>query len=148
MKILNKYSFIIFLLYSNPVFAQFHPGSYITDELNNLISSTQNNIIYIPPGNYKIDAVKSINLKSNITIILDPKTTLSVIPNNKASYQLFRINNVRNVTISGGTLIGDKYNHLGDKGEWGMGIEIKDSQNISISNIRIDKMWGDAIYIG
>ncbi|EHU1492008.1 right-handed parallel beta-helix repeat-containing protein [Acinetobacter baumannii] len=148
MKILNNYSFIIFLLYSNPVFAQFHQGSDITDELNNLISSTQNNIIYIPPGNYKIDAVKSINLKSNITIILDPKTTLSVIPNNKASYQLFRINNVRNVTISGGTLIGDKYNHLGDKGEWGMGIEIKDSQNISISNIRIDKMWGDAIYIG
>ncbi|EOE1650600.1 right-handed parallel beta-helix repeat-containing protein, partial [Acinetobacter baumannii] len=32
--------------------------------------------------------------------------------------------------------------------EWGMGIEIRDSQNISISNMNIDKMWGDAIYIG
>ncbi|MGM7369180.1 right-handed parallel beta-helix repeat-containing protein, partial [Acinetobacter baumannii] len=38
--------------------------------------------------------------------------------------------------------------HLGKTGEWGMGIEIRDSQNISISNMNIDKMWGDAIYIG
>ena len=29
-----------------------------------------------------------------------------------------------------------------------MGVEIRDSQNISISNMSIDKMWGDAIYVG
>lgn len=146
---LKKYSSIIFLvlLYSNTTFAQFQEGADITDELNQLIA-TQGNTIYIPSGNYRIDATKSVNLRNNTTLILDPKTTLKVIPNNLGSYQLFKINNVKNVSISGGTLIGDKYTHLGDKGEWGMGIEIKDSQNISISDMRIDKMWGDAIYLG
>ncbi|MFU0502950.1 right-handed parallel beta-helix repeat-containing protein, partial [Acinetobacter baumannii] len=45
-------------------------------------------------------------------------------------------------------LIGDKYSHLNKYGEWGMGIDIRDSQNIRISNMKISKMWGDAIYLG
>ncbi|MDA0625081.1 right-handed parallel beta-helix repeat-containing protein, partial [Acinetobacter baumannii] len=37
---------------------------------------------------------------------------------------------------------------LNKYGEWGMGIDIRDSQNIRISNMKISKMWGDAIYLG
>lgn len=147
MNLRKHLSITLLLLYSTSALAQFQQGTDITDELNQMIS-TQNGTIYIPAGNYKIDAVKSVILKNNTTIILDPKTILSVIPNNKGSYQLFKINNISNAKISGGTIIGDKYTHLANDGEWGMGIEIKDSQNISISNIQIDKMWGDAIYIG
>lgn len=124
----------------------FIDGTDITDILNQKISSA--NTVVIPKGRFKIDAVKSIVLKDNVTIKLDPKTYLEVIPNKAKNYQVFRIHNVKNINISGGNLIGDKHTHLDNKGEWGMGVEIKDSQNINISNMNIDKMWGDAIYIG
>ncbi|WP_436872804.1 right-handed parallel beta-helix repeat-containing protein [Acinetobacter haemolyticus] len=124
----------------------FKNNTDITDLINNQIK--ENTVVKIPAGNFQIDAEKSIILKNNVTIEMSPKTILNVIPNNAKSYQVFRIHNVNNVKISGGTILGDKYTHLGNAGEWGMGIEIKDSKNIYISNMNINKMWGDAIYIG
>lgn len=118
----------------------------ITDQLNKDIS--KGGIINVPAGIYKIDTVKSIVLKSNTNLKLDSQTKLIAIPNAEKSYQFFKIHNVKNVTISGGILIGDKYSHLKKSGEWGMGIDIKDSQNINISNMNINEMWGDAIYLG
>lgn len=148
---MKKYKLIHILIIFTPVVtlsygADFIEGTDITDILNKKINST--NTVVIPKGRFKIDAVKSIVLKDNISIRLDPKTYLEVIPNKEKNYQVFRIHNVKNINISGGNLIGDKYSHLDSKGEWGMGVEIKDSQNINISNMNIDKMWGDAIYIG
>lgn len=148
---MRKYKLIYILIIFTPVVtlsygADFIEGTDITDILNKKINST--NTVVIPKGRFKIDAVKSIVLKDNISIRLDPKTYLEVIPNKEKNYQVFRIHNVKNINISGGNLIGDKYSHLDSKGEWGMGVEIKDSQNINISNMNIDKMWGDAIYIG
>lgn len=129
--------------------ANYVANSDITDQVNSEIKKAKpGTTIKIPAGNFKVNALKSINLKSNISLELSPKTTLNVIPNKLGNYQVFNINNVQNVRITGGTLIGDKYTHLGNSGEWGMGVEIRDSQNISISNMSIDKMWGDAIYVG
>lgn len=126
--------------------AKFVEDTDITDYLNRLLK--QQKVVSIPPGSYKIDATKSITPKSGSDIRLDPKTTLKVIPNSSGSYRVFNIKNTSNVRISGGSLVGDKYTHLNNAGEWGMGIEIRDSQNISISDMNIDKMWGDAIYVG
>lgn len=137
---------IIFLGLSSLTSAKFIENTDITSYINQLI--LENKIIFIPAGTFKIDANKSITPKNGSEINLNPKTKLIVIPNNYGSYRLFNINNVSDVKISGGTLVGDKYTHLGTTGEWGMGIEIKDSKNITISNIKIEKMWGDAIYIG
>lgn len=126
--------------------ASFIENTDITDQLNLAIKNGGN--IIIPAGNFKIDATKGIQVKSNTSIKLSPDTILNVIPNDKKFYRVFQIYNAKNVQINGGTLIGDKYTHLGKDGEWGMGVEIKDSQNISITNMNINKMWGDAIYIG
>lgn len=126
--------------------AEFKQNTDITSYVNQLIK--QQKVVSIPAGTYKIDANKSIIPKNGSEIKLDPKTKLTVIPTKHGSYRVFQIKNVENVKISGGSLIGDKYSHLGNTGEWGMGIEIRDSQNVSISNMSIDKMWGDAIYIG
>lgn len=129
--------------------ANYVANSDITDQVNSEIKKAKpGTTIKIPAGNFKVNALKSINLKSNISLELSPKTTLNVIPNKYDSYRVFRINNTQNVRITGGTLIGDKYTHLGNSGEWGMGIEIKDSRNITISDMNINKMWGDAIYVG
>lgn len=140
---------LLIILTFNPILANaeiYKNGEDITSILNNQIQ--ENKTINIPAGNFKIDAETSIILKDNVTVTMSPQTILNVIPNKSSSYQVFRIHNVKNVTIRGGVIVGDKYTHEGASGEWGMGVEIKDSQNIHISNISINKMWGDAIYIG
>lgn len=142
-----KYSYILILISSSYVHAAtFIENTDITDQINEKIKN--GGTFSIPAGNYKIDASKGITVPSNTNIKLHSKTILNVIPNNLEGYQVFKIINSNNVNISGGHLIGDKYTHLGKDGEWGMGVLINDSQNISISNMSIDKMWGDAIYIG
>lgn len=129
--------------------ADYVANSDITGQVNSEIKKAKpGNTIKIPAGTYKINAEQSVILRDNINLTLSPQTTLIVIPSKKGRYQAFRIHNVKNVKITGGTLIGDRYNHLGKTGEWGMGIDIKDSQNVIVSNMNINKMWGDAIYIG
>lgn len=41
-----------------------------------------------------------------------------------------------------------QYTSIQDVGEWGMGISIRGSSNVSISNSIIINCWGDAVYIG
>lgn len=149
MNSISYASFAFLIIISSTTFADsevFQNNMDITDLINNKIK--ENTIVKIPAGSFKVDAEKSIVLKNNVTIEMSPETILNVIPNNKNSYQVFRIHNVKNVKISGGTIFGDKYTHLASGGEWGIGIEVKDSQNITLSNMNINKMWGDAIYIG
>lgn len=131
---------------TSSAWAKFIENTDITSYVNQLIK--QQKVVSIPAGTYKIDANKSIIPKNGSEIKLDPRTKLTVIPTKHGSYRVFQVKNVENVKISGGSLIGDKYTHLGNAGEWGMGIEIRDSKNISISDMNIDKMWGDAIYVG
>ncbi|HFK9608274.1 TPA: right-handed parallel beta-helix repeat-containing protein, partial [Acinetobacter baumannii] len=120
--------------------AEFVENTDITSYVNSLIE--ENKTVTIPNGNFLVSATKSIQLKDNSTLKLSPNTVLNVIPTSSGSYRVFKIKNVKNVSISGGKLIGDKYTHLGKAGEWGMGVEIRDSQNVSLSNMSIDKMWG------
>ncbi|AYX96105.1 right-handed parallel beta-helix repeat-containing protein [Acinetobacter baumannii] len=132
--------------FTSSAWAKFIENTDITSYVNQLLKHQK--VVSIPAGTYKIDANKSITPKDGTEIRLTPQTKLAVIPTKHGSYRVFQVKNVKNVKISGGSLTGDKYTHLGKTGEWGMGIEIRDSQNISISNMNIDKMWGDAIYIG
>ncbi|HHP8129708.1 TPA: right-handed parallel beta-helix repeat-containing protein [Acinetobacter baumannii] len=146
MKYTFNFLLLIPLLLSSNTSAKFIEGADITEYLNQLIKKNQK--VVIPPGTYRIDATKGVKLKSYTEIEMSQKTELQVIPNSAKSYHVFLLNNIKNASISGGKITGDKYTHLGKIGEWGMGIEIRDSQNIKISNMSIDKMWGDAIYIG
>ena len=142
-----KYLILITYAFCSISHAQnFEQNSDITDQINKELKRTK--IVSIPAGDYKVDAIKSIKPQNGSIITMSKNTRLRVIPNGSSSYRLFDIRNVKNVQISGGQLIGDKYSHLNKNGEWGMGIDIRDSQNISISDMSISKMWGDAIYLG
>lgn len=88
-----------------------------------------------------------IMLKSNSNIFFDRNSSLRLKPTGKDTYSLIRIYNVRNVNIYNPTLVGDRKNHKGSTGEWGMGIRIQDSENVRIYNVDIKDMWGDGIYI-
>lgn len=138
--------FITYIFCSISHANDFEKNTDITDQLNEALK--KNKIVTIEAGDYKIDAVKSIKVQNNSIIKMSKDTRLKIIPNGNPKYSVFDIKNVQNVEISGGQIIGDKYSHLNNEGEWGMGFDIRDSQNISIRDMSISKMWGDGIYLG
>lgn len=105
-------------------------------------------VVFIPAGTYMVDAVESIKLKSGITLQMTPETILKVIPNNAEKYAVLAIDGLENVRILGGVLMGDRGQHLGRSGEWGMGIRITGSKNILVQETVCNEFWGDGIYIG
>ena len=98
--------------------------------------------------------LKGIVVPSDIILDLGD-AVFRLLPNNQVTYSLFFIYEVKNVTINGGHLIGDRYEHdytmletLGSEThEWGFGFNIACSGNITINNSRVEQMSGDAIII-
>lgn len=88
----------------------------------------------------------SIKPNSNTTIILDGSITVN--PTGFSNYYIFRLTDKQNITIKGGgSLIGDVEGHTGITGEWGHGIFIQGSYNITISNLQLLNFWGDGIEV-
>ncbi|WP_411835101.1 right-handed parallel beta-helix repeat-containing protein [Peribacillus frigoritolerans] len=93
--------------------------------------------------------MKSIQLRNNITLKFKNGSTLKALPNKADGYEILRIHDVKNVSILGKVKIaGERNEHLGKTGEWGMGISIKGSENVRIENPTITDCWGDGLYIG
>jgi hypothetical protein len=88
---------------------------------------------------------------SNITLDLTG-ATLYIEPNAYTEYHMIRLDMVENVTVTGGRLVGDKDEHdyLTNPGthEFGYGIIIISSKNITIRDMKIEQMTGDAICMG
>ncbi len=58
------------------------------------------------------------------------------------------LDGVSNVTVSGGTLEGERDQHQGTKGEWGHGIRMeRGTAHITVSDIKINNMWGDGVFM-
>ncbi|HDR7507897.1 hypothetical protein [Bacillus toyonensis] len=74
--------------------------------------------------------------------ILKSKTT------NVVEYSIITVKDVSNIELINPNVIGDRDTHIGTTGEWGHGINIQGSSNITIQNPNISKYWGDGIYIG
>lgn len=104
--------------------------------------------VYVPAGTYGINASQGIKMKSNTNLRMSSDAVLDVSGNALGNYSVILIRKVQNVTISGGQIKGERYEHSGTDGEWGMGIGIYDSSNISISDMKISSNWGDGIYLG
>jgi polygalacturonase len=89
-----------------------------------------------------------LSLKSNVTLKLANDAVLKAIPNDSDHYSVLRIANVSNVAVIGGTFEGDRDQHPGKTGDWGMGIWIgKGAEHVTISGVTALKMWGDGFYI-
>lgn len=104
--------------------------------------------VIIPPGEYYIDASIPLVIPSNKKVEFAPGAVLHVIPNNLSSYAVIKLDGVENVEITGLQVRGDKDTHTGTAGEWGNGIEIRNSEHITIDGADISNCWGDGIYIG
>ena len=113
-------------------------------------ASTNNiNTVIIPDGEYQIDvtSLNGIALKSNIHLKLDDNAVLKALPSNSSHTIVVRVHDVENVIISGGKVVGERYEHIGTTGEWGMGIDIKNSTNVELRDISASDCWGDGVYI-
>lgn len=107
------------------------------------------NSIIIDPGTYHVTAIKPSDrclvVKDNTDVTINGDIVLT--PNAYENYNIFRLYG-DNITVSGsGSIRGDKFTHLGDKGEWGMGFEIIGGRNIQVKDLSICDCWGDCIYI-
>lgn len=86
-------------------------------------------------------------LRNQQQIIFQKESKLILKPSSRGKYALIHINGVKDVILKDVRLEGDRYTHKGVSGEWGMGIEVINSQNITIQNSVISKFWGDGVYI-
>lgn len=109
-----------------------------------------NNKIVIEKGKYQVTAYNHrdvcIPVCSNTDIVINGDIILT--PNDFRNYDIIKASG-NNIKIHGnGVIIGDKHTHTGNKGEWGMGIDIDDAHHVNVSGLTIKDCWGDCIYVG
>ncbi|TWI01768.1 pectate lyase-like protein [Luteimonas cucumeris] len=103
--------------------------------------------VEVPAGTYKIDAVVSVRLRSNMHLKLSQSAKLVAKPNSAERYNVLYVNKVREVEISGGQIVGERDGHNGSTGEWGHGIYVRGSSNVTVRDIHVSKCWGDGLVI-
>jgi parallel beta-helix repeat protein len=107
--------------------------------------------IEIPDGTYLINAsgeVGGLRPHSHQHIQLSAGAILQVAPTDAGNYEVLQIDFVDDVSVTGGTFIGDRASHLGTTGEWGHGITVRSSTNVTLEGITSRDFWGDGFYIG
>lgn len=106
--------------------------------------------VYVPKGTYMVRATgkKPLRLRSKMTLRLAKGARLKVIPNGSQRYNTLKISKVSDVNVIGGMLYGDRKQHTGKKGEWGMGIRIgPETKRVTIVGVTAMNMWGDGFYV-
>lgn len=112
--------------------------------------------VSFPNGTYMVDGNINNCLKpvSNQTIHLEAGASIRVIPNALSGYSAIRILDVENVVIEGfGEFVGERYAHTGNTNpvggdEQGHGVDIRNSANITVRDLRFRDFQGDGVYVG
>ena len=104
--------------------------------------------VHVPEGIYRIDALRSVRLRSDMTLRLDNGAVLRAAPNDQGHSAVLLLQSVADVNIVGGVIEGERAGHLGSEGEWGMGLSILSSQRVAVDGVTARECWGDGFYIG
>lgn len=104
--------------------------------------------LVVPPGVFRINAVEGVTLRSGLIVRLAPGAILEAMPTSMGSYAILRGVNVAEVQIHGGELRGDREQHTGTAGEWGMGIDLRGCTDVLLQSVTVRACWGDGIYVG
>jgi len=102
--------------------------------------------ILLITGQSRIDST-GLTLRSNTHIRFAQGASIKLLAHNTDSYQMMRLWDVSNVNIESPYLDGSKSLNAATSGEWGMGISIAGSSNITITSPTTIDCWGDGIYI-
>lgn len=103
--------------------------------------------ITVPAGTYRLDAVVGVKLRSYMHLKLAADAKLVAKANSAERYNILYINKVRDVEISGGQIVGDRNGHTGTSGEWGHGIFVRGSSNVTIRDLHVSNCWGDGLVV-
>lgn len=107
----------------------------------------KNNTIVFPNFPLLINE-KGLTVKSNSNIYFPEKAKIILKANKLGQYEILRIHDVENVKVYFPNIQGDRYVHTAKDGEWGMGISIRGTNNVLIYGGKVEKCWGDGIYLG
>ena len=103
--------------------------------------------VYVPAGNYKIDALRSVKLRSRMHLKMDPDARLIAKPNGSNEHAVVAVDRVEYVEISGGQIIGERYQHLGTADGGGHCIAVRGSKHVTIRDIRVSKAWSAGVSV-
>ena len=124
--------------------------------------------VLVPAGTYLITQERtwpyaSLRLGSNMTFKMESGAIIKMKPTDLGAYTLLYIAGKTNVNIIGGTLQGERHQHIpttydyatdlingqNPGGEYGYGVWMEEgSRNIYIEGVTGTQMWGDAFVIG
>ena len=102
--------------------------------------------ILLITGQSRIDST-GLTLRSNTHVRFAQGASIKLLAHNTDSYQMMRLWDVSNVTLESPYLDGSKSLNAATSGEWGMGISIAGSSNVTITSPTTINCWGDGIYI-
>jgi parallel beta-helix repeat protein len=100
------------------------------------------------PGNYVIDPERSLRLRSRTRLSMAPETRLVARANAAPRAYVLLVEDVHDVQISGGRIVGDRDHHLSTAGEWGHGIMLRGAESVLLRDLHIARCWGDGISVG
>ncbi len=124
-----------------------------TDAIQDAVNSARGgDTVLIPPGTYKVKAYRSgkaygIRLKSDMTLRMASGAVLKATPTDSENYSIVMIAEASNVNVIGGVLEGERGSHRGTGGEWGMGLNIKQSNHVVVEGVTARECWGDGFYV-
>lgn len=104
--------------------------------------------VEVPAGDYPIDTLRQVRLRSRMHLKLAPDAKLIAEANAAERSYVLLVEQVEDVEVSGGRILGDREHHLGSTGEWGHGIAVRGASRITLHGIHISRCWGDGISIG
>lgn len=134
---------------STNLFTTLDYGNSLRDVLALANPEVENKVI-IEKNVYTVSAKSfqaALDICSNTTLIING--TIQLLPNEYKGCSILQIKGSENVVVKGsGSLIGDKKKHTGTEGEWGHGINIQKSKNVTIEGLNVKSCWGDCIYVG
>lgn len=136
-------------------------GDGVTDDTLAIQSAIDTGgTILIPKGTYMINGTRKtvtnvgdrtvggLFPKSNQSITFEKGAVLKIIPSSAEWYSIFALHEVYNVTINNGKLVGDRNDHIGVTGEWGYGVSIMSSKNVTLEDCEAIDFWGDGFFVG
>ncbi len=132
-----------------------------TDAINNAIYEARDSstvkTVYIPAGKYMINASHDVahggkcgvSVHSGVNLVMHKDAILQASVEPSDNYHIIYIRDQHDVTVTGGQLVGERYQHIPQGGDYdGRGIAILDSTNVTVSDVRISSTYGDGIYVG
>ncbi len=103
--------------------------------------------VYVPAGNYKIDALRQVRLRSRMHLKMDPDARLIAKPNGSNEHAVVAVDRVEHVEISGGQIVGERYQHTGTADGGGHCIAIRGAKHVTIRDIFVSKAWSAGVSV-